>query len=147
MSPPATRGRRVKPPKEIFLSHSHRDHLFVKRLSKTLREHGIASWYSERHLVGAQQWHREIGKALRRCDWLLVILTPDSVESRWVERELVYALDHERYDNRIVPLVLKTCDYEKLSFVFSAIQRIDARRNYANACRELLRIWGIAYQP
>ena len=53
------------PPQEIFLSHSDRDRTFVARLAETLRRHGLPVWYSSTDMVGAQQWHDEIGSALR----------------------------------------------------------------------------------
>jgi hypothetical protein len=61
-------------PREVFLSHSARDRRFVERLAGVLREHGIPVWYSRTNIVGAKQWHDEIGKALTRCDWFVVVL-------------------------------------------------------------------------
>lgn len=41
---------------------------------------------SKEHIGGAQEWHDEIGAALDRCDWFPVVLSPQSVASRWVKR-------------------------------------------------------------
>jgi hypothetical protein len=51
-------------PKEIFLSHSDQDRKFVTKIANTIQRHGIPVWYSRKNLVGAQQWHDEIGAAL-----------------------------------------------------------------------------------
>ncbi len=56
-------------PNEVFLSHSNLDQQFVTPLVETLRQHGIPVWHSRTNIVGAQQWHDEIGAALKRCDW------------------------------------------------------------------------------
>ncbi|HEV7921695.1 MAG TPA: toll/interleukin-1 receptor domain-containing protein [Thermoanaerobaculia bacterium] len=138
--------KRTAAPREVFLSHSHWDHPFTQKLAKTLREHGIACWYAEKDIRGAEQWHREIGDALQRCDWFLVVLTPEAVDSTWVERELIYALRKERYNGRVIPLLRKDCDYENLSWTLPALQIIDVRKKYGDALRELLRIWGIGYR-
>ena len=61
-------------PKEIFLSHSTLDEPFVTSISEVLRRHGIPVWYSRTNILGAQQWHDEIGAALKRCDWLALVL-------------------------------------------------------------------------
>ena len=45
------------------------------RLAETLREYAVPVWYSETNLVGTQQWHDEIGKALERCEWFLIMDT------------------------------------------------------------------------
>ena len=65
-------------PKEIFLSHSNLDRSFADSIAETLRGHGIPVWYSQTNILGAQQWHDEIGEALKRCDWFIVFfhLTP-----------------------------------------------------------------------
>lgn len=75
-------------PAEVFLSHSHLDHRLTVRLSDALRRHGVSTWYSERHIAGAERWLDEIGAALDRCDWLVVLLTRSAVGSKWVKREL-----------------------------------------------------------
>jgi len=133
-------------PREVFLSHSHKDRRFTTRLSRTLRDHGVSVWYAEHNIEGAEQWHDEIGRALKRCDWFILVLTPDAVASKWVKHELTYALRTDRYDGHLIPLLRKSCDAEELSFALPALQMIDMRRSYERACRELLRIWGIAYR-
>jgi hypothetical protein len=65
---------------------------------------------SKANIQGAQQWHDQIGTALRRCDWFLLVLSPQSVQSRWVKHELIYALQENRYRERIIPVLYKTCD-------------------------------------
>lgn len=73
-----------------------------------LRRHGLGVWYSRTNLVGAQQWHDEIGKALGRCDWFIVVLSEHAVKSRWVKRELLYALRNARFDDHIVPVLYRS---------------------------------------
>jgi hypothetical protein len=62
---------------------------------------------SKANIRGAQQWHDEIGTALKRCDWFLLVLSPQSVRSMWVKHELVYALQASRYRGRIIPVLCK----------------------------------------
>src|SRR3954469_22129643 len=102
----ATRRRASsKPPipVEVFLSHSHHDKRLTVRIANELRGHGVAVWYSERHIAGAQQWIDQIGLALKRCDWFIVVLSPEAVDSMWVKRELGAALIDRKYNGRIVP--------------------------------------------
>ena len=95
--------RTASKPKELFLSHSSEDRRFVSRLEKVLRKNRIRYWHSPRHILAAEQWHDEIGEALDRCDWLLVVLSPNSVRSEWVKRELLYALQSRRYREKSSP--------------------------------------------
>jgi hypothetical protein len=133
-------------PNEVFLSHAHSDTDFATSLVGTLRHHGIPVWFSQSNILGAQQWHDEIGNALQRCDWFAVVLSTAAVESKWVKRELVYALRENQYDNRIIPLLYKACDYRKLSWMLPDFQMIDFRENIDQGYGDLLRIWGLGYK-
>lgn len=133
--------------REIFLSHSSKDRDFVLRLARMLKRHKIRYWYSASHIFGAEQWHDEIGSALARCDWFLVVLTPDSVRSAWVKRELVFALNEHRYNERIIPALRKPCDYSRLSWTLPEFQFVDFTGNFDTGCRQLLRVWRLEYKP
>lgn len=133
-------------PSEIFLSHASADRQLADRLVGTLRRHNLSVWYSPTEIVGAQQWHDEIGAALDRCDWFVVLLTPASVESMWVKRELLFALQQNRYANHIVPLLVEPCDYGRLSWVLPSLQIVDMQVDFEEGCRQLLRVWGIGYR-
>jgi len=141
MSPPAE-----LPPREVFLSHAHQDKSFSSRLAEALRRHGISVWYSRDRILGAQQWHDEIGKALGRCDWFAVLLTPAAVRSEWVKRELLFALQRKRYRKRIVPLLRRTCRYDRLSWTLDGMQRIDFTADFDAGCRALLKMWGLRHE-
>jgi hypothetical protein len=134
-------------PREVFLSHAHPDRGFSSRLAQTLRRHGVAVWYSRDRILGAQQWHDEIGKALGRCDWFALLLTPAAVRSEWVKRELLFALQRKRYRQRIVPLLRRPCRYDQLSWTLDGMQRIDFSADFDEGCRALLKMWGIGYEP
>jgi hypothetical protein len=136
---------RRKAPGEIFLSHAHQDHTLTLRLARTLHHHGLRSWYSERHIPGAKQWLDEIGAALDRCDWFVVLLTRSSIRSKWVKRELTYALNQDRYEDRIVPLLVEPCEFTKLAWPLATLQIIPFQR-FPSGCESLFNLWSIPYQ-
>lgn len=142
MTLPAQRSKK----REVFLSHSSKDRNFVVRLARTLQHYKIKYWYSETHIAGAKQWHDEIGHALARCEWFLVVLTPDSVRSAWVKRELLFALNQNRYNERIIPILRKSCDYARLSWTLPEFQLVDFTGDFELGCRQLLRIWELEYE-
>src|SRR5882724_7663451 len=117
--------RRLRRPREVFLSHSSRDRKFATRIATFLRHHGIPVWYSQTHLRGAQQWHDEIGVALKRRDWFIVLVSRSSVSSRWVKHELVFALNSQRYENKVLPVKIGTCDPAQLSWTLQNFQIVD----------------------
>lgn len=123
-------------PNEVFLSHSRLDLVFADKLVAVLRQHGIPVWHSRTNILGAQQWHDEIGTALQSCDWLALVLSPDAVESVWVKRELLFSLNDDRYAGRIVPILYRPCDYRNLSWTLARIIHEDARGE------QELGVWG-----
>jgi len=133
-------------PQETFLSHSSRDREFANQLAETLRRHGVPVWYSQTDIVGAQNWHDEIGAALKRADWFLIVFSADSVKSMWVKREVQFALQQNHLEHRIIPLVLASCEHEKLSWTLSLFQMVDFTKSFEAGCRDLLRIWGIGFK-
>jgi hypothetical protein len=145
----ATRGKKRKKrnptPNEVFLSHSHTDIKLVERLAKELRRHGVPAWYNERGIIGAQQWLDEIGAALERCDSFVLLLTPDAVASKWVKHEVTFALNDDRYQGRVIPLMVKTCHFKKLAWPLANLQMITLKP-FKKGLRALLRVWGIRYK-
>jgi hypothetical protein len=134
-------------PAEVFLSHASKDQAFANRLAAVLSRHGLKVFYSRKSIRGAQQWHDEIGRALERCNWFVLVLSPAAVASEWVKRELVYALQKRRYRKHIVPLLFKSCKIDRLSWTLSEFQWVDFTARFEPACRELLALWRIRYRP
>jgi hypothetical protein len=137
------RRRTRTSPREVFLSHSSRDRASARKIAALLRSHGVPVWYSEKQLVGAQQWHDEIGHALHRCDWFVLLLSPHAVRSSWVKRELLFALRQRRYRDKIVPVRLANCDTERLSWTLDDFQAVDFCEDFDSGSRALLSVWGV----
>ena len=133
-------------PTEIFLSHSDRDRQFVEELVDMMRRHGLRVWYSRSNVLGGQQWHDEIGEAILRCDWFVLVLSPNAVGSTWVKKELMFSFYLKHLENKIVPLLHQSCDYKQLSWVLCLIQSIDFTQTFEQGCRDLLRVWDLRYQ-
>jgi TIR domain len=127
--------------REVFFSHASKDHPAARLLRDILVAHDVPVWFSPHHIRGAQQWHDEIGEALARCGWFMVLLTQHAVKSKWVQRELKYALTEKRYQERIIPLLFRKCDVRALSWTLPQFQMIDFTKDYWQGCAELLRVW------
>ena len=132
-------------PKEIFLSHSSENKDVADAVAGTLRNHGIPVWFSPTNIMTAQKWQDEIGRALRRCDWFLVLLSKAAIKSKWVKMELSYALNHSQYDDHIMPVKIENCDYEHLSWTLGVFQIADFNSNKEKAYSQILRTWGMGF--
>ena len=75
------------------------------------------------------------------------MLTPDSVRSAWVKRELLFALNQDRYNERIIPVLRKPCNYARLSWTLPEFELVDFTGNFDLGCQQLLRIWELEHKP
>lgn len=80
----------------IFLSHNHKDKPFVRRLSERLRAHGIQTWVDEAEMRVGDSLISRIEMAIQAFECLGVVLSPHSVSSDWVRREVNIALTTAR---------------------------------------------------
>jgi hypothetical protein len=130
-------------PREVFLSHASADKALARRVIRALESQGVRVWFAPYRLVGSQRWHDEIGKALGRCDWFVLLLSNSSIRSRWVKNELLFALNEPRLEDRIVPVLIEDCAWRELSWTLGAIQRVDLRPGFEAGMADLLRVWGL----
>jgi formylglycine-generating enzyme required for sulfatase activity len=91
----------------VFISYSRKDLTFVQRLAKDLEAAGLEVWYDLTGLEVGTRWGSEIQNAIRSSDYFVVILSPNSTESEWVEREFLYAGNHRK---KVIPILYQACD-------------------------------------
>ena len=92
---------------KVFISYSHQDKAFAKKLAGELAGQGMKVWWDFDSLKGGQDWQKEIERGIKQCDFFLVALTPDAVNSEWVGNEITYASLAQK---TIIPLHLKKCE-------------------------------------
>ena len=90
----------------VFLAHSSRDKWFVRWLASKFEDYGIRYWLDEAELRVGDSLIGRIGEAIDECDFCAVVLSPSSVESEWVQRELHIALNKEFLSREVVVLPL-----------------------------------------
>ena len=71
-----------------FLSHSTQDKLLVSNLAKYLLAKGIDAWYAEWEIIPGDSLRRKVDEGIGKASHFLVILSPSSLRSRWVQTEL-----------------------------------------------------------
>ena len=122
---------------QVFVSYSRTDLSFVKQLASDLKSAGLDVWYDVSRLGGGERWMREIETAIRNSEFLIVVLSPDSVISEWVDREFMLASSLKL---KIIPLLYRSC---QLTLNYLNLNYIDVRRNnYKTNFDEILRALG-----
>jgi hypothetical protein len=76
----------------IFLSHSHKDYQWCEQLVDALQRTGFDVWFDKQGLYVGALWVKKLEDELQHRDVFLIVLTPDSWASEWVQEELSLAL-------------------------------------------------------
>lgn len=90
----------------IFLSHSHEDKTFARKLAGDLRKEGHAVWIDEAEINIGDSLIEKIREGLDSVDYVAAILSTSSINSNWVTKELDLASNREIEENRVVVLPL-----------------------------------------
>lgn len=96
----------------LFLSHNKNDKRFVRRLAHSLELHGVKVWVDEAEIRVGDSLIQKISEGLLGAQFLGVVLSPNSVTSSWVQRELEIATIREISGQRVcvIPVLYKDCD-------------------------------------
>ena len=87
----------------IFISYSRKNQAYARALAEDLREHGFDVWIDDRIDIG-DRWFAVIVRAIETSGALVVVMTPDSEQSEWVQREILIA---QRDHRPIFPILLE----------------------------------------
>ena len=74
----------------VFISYSKRNKDYARKLADHLIVSGFDVWIDDRIDYGSE-WEEAIQNAIEVCAAFLIIMTPESRESKWVKRECQYA--------------------------------------------------------
>ena len=87
----------------IFISYSTRDSKYATLLAEKLRAEGFDIWIDNNRLRSSEDWWRSIVLAIDSCAAFVAILSPNSDQSKWVQREITLA---DQRNKPIFPLLL-----------------------------------------
>ncbi len=129
----------------VFISYAHANAEFADQLAQDLGAAGFDIWMDVRGSQGGIQpgtrWANSIQEAIENCAAVVLILSPQSVESTAVENEWSYALD---LDKELLPIRHLEC---RLPFRLRGEQYIDFVPGYDEGLSRLREAIGEALQP
>lgn len=95
---------------EVFLSYSTKDAVACERIEKTLSVADFTVWRDKRSITPGNSWVKSIFKGINSADFVVPLLSLNSIQSRWVEREVETALAKSMTRDSalsIVPVILE----------------------------------------
>lgn len=121
--------------KSIFISYSSKDSLFVNEILSVLRALGCNYWRAPEMIPAGSNYAREIPRVIESCDIVLLIVSKNSQESIWVEKEIDSAINHHK---KIVPINLDNTELNTVfKFYLNNVQMIPYKTDKDNRLEEL----------
>ena len=128
----------------VFVSHSHLDNDFTSRLVNDLRGVGVDVWLDIVE-VNRGDFIERINEALSSRDWFILVLTPNSLRSKWVRLEVNSAINRvvQGLMHAVIPILAQPCRSEDIPATWAILHYYDATRSYSTALAGLLRALGV----
>ena len=80
----------------VFISYSHADKAFARKLHDTLQNKGVRCWLDEHQLLPGDDIYHEVDQGIRLWDKMLLCCSESSLKSWWVDNEIGTAFEKEQ---------------------------------------------------
>jgi hypothetical protein len=124
----------------IFFSYARIDSAIADQIVYRLEKNGYHVWIDRSDISGGDQWRRKIVDAIDKASTFIVLLSPQSVRSDNVRKEIDLA---EHSQTRIVPIRIQAAEIPK-EFLYQLVglQIIDLSSNVDKDFSKLLEALG-----
>ena len=123
----------------IFLAYAREDwEPVVAPLMLSMQDGGIQVWVEQYLVSGGEDWRAAVEQALAECRLLVLIVSPEALESRHVKLQYRYFINREK---PVIPFIYKPVD--KMPSEFANILTIpydqnDSKRSFQRLILEIL---------
>jgi hypothetical protein len=131
-------------PVKVFVSYARKDRAFAERLVNDLKGAGAEVWWDVSG-IDEGDFLDKINEALRQCQWLVFVLTPFALESKWVKKEVNAAINRREKGlmRGILPILASPLAQDAVPPLWDNLHRYDAVADYDGEVARLVRTLGL----
>jgi hypothetical protein len=111
------------------ISYARSDEAFAKDLSSQLTRRGLSIWSPDEEVLPGDNVWLQIGEALKRSRAMIVLVSPESMRSDHVRREIEYALGDPDYEHRVFPVQVRPTN--EIPWILRRLKTFDAKHSAA----------------
>ncbi len=126
----------------IFICHSSKDKHFVEKMAQDLVDFGIDVWYDKWEIKVGDSIIDKVNSGIIKSSYMGVVLSPNSIKSRWVKKELNTGLIKEIKRKKVIvlPILYKPSQIPPL---LSDKKYADFTKGYQYGLSELLDVFNL----
>jgi len=118
-----------------FFSYKNTDKIYAGKIKASLERYGIDVFLAHEDIKVSKEWDEEILKALKNCDFVLLLLTKNFQESEYTDQETGIAIGLEK---KIIPIKVDETD------PYGFIDKLQALKLHSDdidkSCEEIIRL-------
>ncbi|MEB8693121.1 TIR domain-containing protein [Bacillus cereus] len=96
----------------VFISHNYKDKPLARKIANELVSYGIKPWIDESEIKLGDSLIEKIRDGLDQVDYLVALISENSIQSEWVKKELDIAMNSEIEGKKIttIPILAGKCN-------------------------------------
>jgi hypothetical protein len=91
---------------KVFISYASKDEPLATKIVASLEEAGLDAWYKKREILPGDNWAEKVASGLRESNAMIVLVTPEALESDAVQSSISYALSEPTFSRRLIPVIV-----------------------------------------
>jgi Tol biopolymer transport system component len=111
---------------QVFLSYADKDRETMEKIRNSLRRESITVWTNKTDIQTGEAFDEAIKRGIEQADNVVYLLSPNSVNSNYCQRELDLAVS---LNKRIIPVLVRETDPNQVPSVLRELQYIDLTDN------------------
>src|SRR5262245_30756259 len=106
----------------VFISYASSEASFARELAEHLRAAGVDAASPMTDVLPGENFSAQSADALHRAGAIVVLVTPAAMKSAAVRHEIQFALGEERFEDRLIPVMVKETSSDTIPWVLNRVQ-------------------------
>ena len=122
----------------VFISYCHEDKKIADRITEGFAKDKINYWRDDEEILAGELIDKAISKGIQNNIVFLILLTPSSIDSNWVKRELDEAIHAETQGKKIViPIIANGLTGKDVPTRIQTKYYVDLNKNFNQGYEKL----------